>query len=109
MLFLIIFTTLGVKSKGLLAITNALFALGFGFFIPCIFSIVSQRYEPHLQGKIYGLVDAVDSLALMIAVAINHMSSKFSLTTLMTTSLILAVAALFCFFMTMRCSGRIKP
>lgn len=109
MLFLIIFTTLGVESNGLLAITNASFALGFGFFIPCIFSIVSQRYKPHLQGKIYGLVDAVDSLALMIAVAINHMPSKFSLITLMTTSLILAVAALFCFFMTMGRSEKIKP
>ncbi len=107
MLSLIIFTIFGVKSKTLLAITNSSFALGFGFFIPCIFSIVSQRYKPHLQGKIYGLVDAVDSLALMIAVAINHTPSKFSLTTLMVTSLILATLALFCFFMTMKRSGKI--
>lgn len=102
MLFLIIFTTFDVENRILLALANASFAFGFGFFIPCVFSIVSQRYKPHLQGKIYGLIDSIDSLALVIAVWINHMPSKFSLTTLMTTSLILTVIALFCFFMTMR-------
>lgn len=104
MVCLIIFTASDFGNTTVLAITNASFALGFGFFIPCLFSIVSQRYKSHLQGKIYGLVDAVDSLALMIAVAINHVPVKFDLSILMTSSLILTLAALFFFFLTMRWS-----
>ena len=102
MLCLIILTISGFNGDVILGITNSSFALGFGFFIPCLFSIVSQRYEPHLQGKIYGLVDAVDSLALMIAVAINHIPSAFSMISLMISSLILTIAALFFFYMTMK-------
>jgi len=105
MALLLIFTMNDFGSRILLAIPNIFFALGFGFFIPCLFSIVSQRYEPHLQGKIYGLVDAVDSLALMIAVAINHIPSGVSVTSLMISSLILITFALFHFHMTFRKSN----
>lgn len=106
MIFLIFFTIFGVNGKALLAITNGSFALGFGFFIPCVFSIVSERYPLHLQGKIYGLIDAVDSLALMIAVGINHLPFEFNLVTLMTSSLVFSVGALYCFFMTIKCAGK---
>ena len=102
MMFLIVFTLYGFKNCILVGAINSSFALGFGFFIPCLFSIVSQRYKPHLQGKIYGLIDAVDSVALMIAVAINHIPSRFSLMSLMISSLILTIAAFFCFVMTIK-------
>jgi len=109
MIFLIIFTIFHIESKLFFTFINILYSLGFGFFIPCIFSIVSQRYELHLQGKIYVLVDAVDSLALIIAVAVTHIPWNISLLALFISSLILTVAAMFCFWITIKHSGRITP
>lgn len=104
MIFLIVFSKFEAQSTPLLAVTNALFSLGFGFFVPCLFAMVFQKYRVHLQGKIYGLVDAVDSLALMIAIAVHHyMLARFSLTILMSTSLFFSVLALLCFFKTIKC------
>lgn len=106
MLFLIALTLLGVENRWILGFVNALFAFGFGFFVPCLFALVSKKYPVHLQGKVYGLVDAVDSLGLIIAVTINHIPHGFSIVNLMVFSLILTLLALFCFFMTARTSGK---
>lgn len=109
MLFLIIFTSLGLKNSIILALTNSSFALGFGFFVPCLFSIVSERHQLNLQGKIYGLIDATDSLALMIAVLINNLPDKMSSIESMVFSSVLTGAALFCFRKTIIASNASVP
>lgn len=81
-----------------LILENVGFALGFGFFIPSLFFLISKKHKVHLQGKIYGLIDSTDSLALMIAVAIVRFPLNFSLLTLMIGTLILMILSIGCFY-----------
>ena len=53
-----------------------LFSMGYGLFIPCLFSLLSKQELAHNQGKIYGLVDSFDAAALLIAYLVNGESTK---------------------------------
>jgi len=43
------------------------YALGAAFLAPSLFSMLSKERKPHEQGKIYGLLDSTDAIALLIA------------------------------------------
>lgn len=99
----LIFITVGkCKAPVFLISTNTFFALGFGFFIPCLFSLISKKHGVHVQGKIYGLIDSVDSLALGIAILIIYLSKTFPVSYLKISSLFFMVFAFFCFVMTIK-------
>lgn len=53
-----------------------LFSMGYGLFIPCLFSLLSKQERAHNQGKIYGLVDSFDAAALLIAYLMNGEITK---------------------------------
>lgn len=53
-----------------------LFSMGYGLFIPCLFSLLSKHEPAHNQGKIYGLVDSFDAAALLIAYLMNGELTK---------------------------------
>lgn len=53
-----------------------LFSMGYGLFIPCLFSLLSKQEPAHNQGKIYGLVDSFDAAALLIAYLMNGELTK---------------------------------
>lgn len=55
------------------------YSLGFGFFVPCLFSMVSKIRQPHEQGKIYGLIDSVDTVAFITAMLIDVFVTDFKL------------------------------
>ena len=43
------------------------YALGAAFLAPSLFSMLSKERKTHEQGKIYGLLDSTDAIALLIA------------------------------------------
>lgn len=53
-----------------------LFSMGYGLFIPCLFSLLSKHEPAYNQGKIYGLVDSFDAAALLIAYLMNGELTK---------------------------------
>ncbi len=83
---------------------NMLFSAGFGFFIPCLFSMISKKFGLHLQGKFYGLIDAVDSFAIIVAVSIIFFAewSSMHLGSLMLTSFIFIIFSLYCFLLSIK-------
>lgn len=102
MMVLIVITLFNYPNIYLKASTNILFALGFGFFVPCLFSMVSKKYGIHLQGKIYGLIDADDSLALMIAVGVIYFSKEIRTSYTLLISFFLTLITLYLFILTIR-------
>lgn len=56
-----------------------IYSLGFGFIVPCLFSMVSKLRKPHEQGKIYGLIDSIDTIAFTAALLIDVYTTNFRL------------------------------
>ena len=42
------------------------YSFGYAFFTPALFSLITPKDHPHLQGKIYGILESVDSLASLL-------------------------------------------
>lgn len=55
------------------------YSFGFGFFVPCLFSMVSRARQPHEQGKIYGLIDSTDTIAFTTALLLDIFITSFKL------------------------------
>ncbi len=47
------------------------YAFGAAFLAPSLFSTLSKEREPHEQGKIYGLLDSTDTIALLVSTIIT--------------------------------------
>lgn len=78
-----------------------LFSMGYGLFIPCLFSLLSKQEPAYNQGKIYGLVDSFDAAALLIAYLINGELTKsvtHSKGGLHYHNFIIPILSVFCFF-----------
>ncbi len=43
------------------------YSFGIAFIVPSLLATLSKERDPHEQGKIYGLVDSTDTIALLIA------------------------------------------
>ena len=52
----------------IIAVCYFVYSIGIAFIVPSLFSILSREREPHEQGKIYGLIDSTDTIALLIAI-----------------------------------------
>lgn len=70
-IFVSFFVTLGLFADYAPLIAYFFYSLGFGFIVPCLFSMVSKIREPHEQGKIYGLIDSFDTVAFTIAILLD--------------------------------------
>lgn len=44
-----------------------IYSFGVAFIVPSLFAILSKEREVHEQGKIYGLIESTDTIALLIA------------------------------------------
>lgn len=44
-----------------------IYSFGVALIVPSLFSILSKERKPHEQGKIYGLIDSTDTIALLLA------------------------------------------
>lgn len=110
MILLTIFEVFNFRNLFAITVTNTLFSCGFGFFIPCLFSMVSKKYGLHLQGKFYGLIDAVDSLAIIIAVSIISFSNWFIIhaETMMFSSFMYVFFSFFCFLASIKEINKIR-
>lgn len=56
-----------------------IYSFGFGFFVPCLFSMVSKIRPSHEQGKVYGLIDSIDTVSFATAILIGIYVSGFKL------------------------------
>lgn len=110
MVLLTIFAFFDFKNLYAITMINMLFSCGFGFFIPCLFSMISKKYGFHLQGKLYGLIDAVDSLAIIIAVSIISFSDWFVIHAgaMMFSSFVYLLFSLFCFLSSIKEINKMK-
>lgn len=61
-------STFGVTSSTLFNLLFAFFSIGSGLLTPCIFSILSKVCHADEQGKIYGFLDTIDTLAAYVGV-----------------------------------------
>jgi hypothetical protein len=69
-IMLFIMSYMEIKKPWVNSCFYAIYSLGFALFIPSTFSALSQKTPIHEQGKIYGLVDSVDTIASITAFAI---------------------------------------
>lgn len=58
--------------------TQYLFAFGFGFFVPALFSLMSQKIHPDHSGRLFGVVDTIDTAALGISYGILIIRSSYN-------------------------------
>lgn len=77
----------------------ACYSFGYALFTPAIFSLITPRKHPHLQGKIYGILDSTDSLASLITFIILFMTKNMvcSFVLLFSTGMILISGVFFIF------------
>jgi MFS family permease len=73
-------------------ILNFLFALGFGFFVPSLFSLMATKINAHHAGRLFGAIDITDTLALGISSFSLFLREKIHFEDLLIYSLLL------CFF-----------
>lgn len=99
---LILFTCIPIDRFLFLRLTFfVIFALGYGLFIPCLFSLISKQEASHNQGKIYGLVDSFSAGALLITYLINGEVKKsitHSSTFLHYHDFVIPILSISCFF-----------
>ena len=48
-------------------VLNFMFSFGFGFFVPSLFTLVSKKFSPADNGKLFGVIDTAETLALNIS------------------------------------------
>jgi MFS family permease len=53
------------------------YSFGVAFIVPSLFSTLSKERKPHEQGKIYGLIDSTDTVALLFALIIGLIYNLF--------------------------------
>lgn len=46
-----------------------IYAAASAVMVPCIFSIITKERQPHETGKVYGLMDSTDSIAILFAIS----------------------------------------
>ncbi len=72
------------------------YSFGYALFTPAIFSLITPKDKPHLQGKIYGILESTDSLASLITFALVFLTSSLScLKTLLISVIFLIIGMLF--------------
>ncbi|NGX32589.1 MAG: hypothetical protein K1060chlam4_00638 [Candidatus Anoxychlamydiales bacterium] len=59
-------------------VLDFLFAFGFGFSIPALFSLMSKRLEIHHFGKLFGVIDSIDTLALGLSFFILFLGNQLN-------------------------------
>ena len=80
LVFISYFVGIKVIALYLPIISYFFYSLGFGFFVPCLFSMVSKTRALHEQGKIYGLIDAFDGAAFTTAILLDVYLKSFKIT-----------------------------
>ena len=56
-----------------------IFALGYGFSIPSLFALMSKKIKSHHSGKLFGVIDSTDTLALSVSFFLLFIARKFML------------------------------
>lgn len=92
-LLLVLFNLLNIRGGFMITLFNFLFSFGFGFFVPCVFAFASKRFSPHLQGKLYGLIDATDALGILCGVGLILFCKDFGKDFLILSSGLLILVA----------------
>ncbi len=77
----------------------ACYSFGYALFTPALFSLISLRNQPHQQGKIYGIIESIDSLASLITFFIVFIAKELTcnFVLILSTALILISAFFFRF------------
>lgn len=70
------------------------FSLAAAFLAPSLFAILSREKGPHEQGKIYGLIDSVDTIAFLLASISVMIYKEFNLNLVFFALFIFVVFAL---------------
>lgn len=65
--FFILFPFVERLDYSLLTICYFFHTMGNAFLCPTLFSMLSKEKKPHEQGKIYGLIESVDTIAFLLA------------------------------------------
>jgi predicted MFS family arabinose efflux permease len=94
---LILFDLFHVEKSFIVTVFNFLFAFGFGFFVPCLFAFAAKRFNPNLQGKMYGLIDATDALGILCGVGMILATGSYGLPFLVPSSGVFIVLAFLMF------------
>ncbi|MBS3905257.1 MAG: MFS transporter [Simkania sp.] len=73
------------------------YAYGYALFTPSLFSFVSKYHSSHDYGKIFGLIDSTDTLALISAFSIINFTKHISINSiyLLSTSIIIIAGVMF--------------
>lgn len=68
-----------------------LFAFGFGFSVPALFSLMSKNVHPHHTGRLFGAVDTADTGALGISWILLYLKDKIRINNIALYSIILVL------------------
>lgn len=76
----------------------ACYSFGYALFTPSLFSLITPREHPHLQGKIYGLLESTDSLASLITFLILFLTKRLTCNLVVATSTTTILISAFFFY-----------
>ena len=76
---LLIFRFLFSESKYILLSLYFIYSIGCGLLVPSLFSILSKERKGNEQGKIYGLIDSIDTIAFLLAAILGIGYNSFNL------------------------------
>lgn len=69
------------------------FAFGFGFFVPALFSIISENIHSDHFGRLFGVIETTDTISLSVSEKIIDIKNKF-----FSSNLIMSMLTLLLFF-----------
>lgn len=84
----------------------AFYSFGYALFTPSLFSLITPREHPHLQGKIYGMIESTDSLASLLAFLIVFLSREIPCNLTISISNIIILICAFLFYITFKMAPR---
>ncbi len=100
--FLCFFGVVGSWLLWLSIIATMGYGYGYAIFTPSLFSLVSREHASHNYGKIFGLIDSVDTVAVITAFTIINYTSNINLQSIYLISALIIIIAGVSFFVLIR-------
>lgn len=80
-----------IENKLIFNLLFVFYSFGYALFTPALYSLITLRDHPHLQGKIYGLLESTDSLASLITFLGVFLTASLACTSIMVLSTIFLI------------------
>lgn len=84
----------------------SLFSFGFAWFTPSLFSLITPKGQPHIHGKIFGIVESTDGISILITYLILWVTIRVDCLMIFSISAVLLYVSLIFMIIALRHSRK---